>query len=65
MLRKTEGRGRRWRQRMRRLDGITASMDMGLSKLQEVVRHREVWLLQFVGPQRVRHDPSSEQQEVD
>ena len=43
MLRKIEGRRRRGQQRMRWLDGVTDSMDMNLSKLQEIVKGREVW----------------------
>ena len=56
MLGKIEGRGRRGRQRVKWLDGITDSMDMGLGGLCKLVMDREAGVLWFMGSQRVGHD---------
>ena len=49
ILGKIEGRRRRGQQRMRWLDGITDSIDMSLSKFQEIVKDREAWRATFHG----------------
>ena len=55
MMGKIEGRRRRGRQRVRRLDGITNSMDRGFGGIQELVMTGRPGVLQSMGFQRVRH----------
>ena len=59
MLGKIEGKRRRGRQRMRWLDGITDSMDVGLGGLMELVMDREVWHAVIHGVTKVRCDSAS------
>ena len=56
VLGKIEGRRRRGRQRVRWLDGITDSMDMSLSKLQDVVKDREAGCATVQAVAKIRHD---------
>jgi len=63
MLGKIEER-RRGQQRMKWLDSITDSMDMNLSKLQQIVEDRGAGVLQSMGLQRDGHDLGSEQQQI-
>ena len=59
MLRKTEGRRRMGRRRMRWLDSTIDSVNMNLSRLQEIVKEREAW---YTAVHRVRNDLVTEQQ---
>ena len=63
MLGKIEGKRRRGRQTMKWLDSITDSMDMNLSKLQEILVDRGAWHAAVREVQRVRHDLGTEQRQ--
>ena len=62
MLRKIEDK-RRGQQRVRWLDDITDSMDMSLSKLQEILKDRGAWCAKIHRVTKVRHDLATEQQQ--
>ena len=64
MVRKIEGKRRRWQQRMRWLDGITNSMNLNLSKLQDTVKDRKPGVLRSMGSQRAGHGLAAEQQQL-
>ena len=64
MLGKIEGRRKRKQEEMSCLDGITDSMDMNLSKLQDIVKDREIWVLQSLESRRVGHDNLVTEQQV-
>ena len=61
MLGKIEGKRRGW-QRMRWVDSIANSMDMSLSKFQDIEKDREAWHAAVMGLERVGHDLATEQQ---
>ena len=64
MLRKTEGNRKRGQQKIGWLNGITKSMEMDMSKLWEIVKHRETWHAAVRGVSRARHNLATEQQQV-
>ena len=64
MLRKTEGNRKRGQQKIGWLNGITKSMEMDMSKLWEIVKHRETWHAAVCGVSRARHNLATEQQQV-